>query len=100
MHPFLSQLAHKLNEQPLALDDESVDSLLDILYSHFAESNRFNNATIKNGFATIRAMCSSMTLRELDDLIETVCTICQEHERLAFEEGVKIGAAIIGELQK
>lgn len=40
------------------------------------------------------------TLREMDEVIYPVCTLCREHERAGFVEGVKVGILLAEELSE
>lgn len=39
-----------------------------------------------------------MPLREMDRIVDAVCTLCQEHEKAGFVEGVKIGIQLEQEI--
>ena len=38
------------------------------------------------------------TLREMDQIIYPVCTLCRDHEKTGFQEGVKVGIRLSQEL--
>ena len=37
------------------------------------------------------------TLREMDQIIYPVCTLCRDHEKTGFQEGVKVGIRLAQE---
>jgi hypothetical protein len=39
-----------------------------------------------------------MPLREMDRIVDAVCTLCREHEKAGFLEGVKVGIHMEQEL--
>ena len=39
-----------------------------------------------------------MLLREMDNIVYPVCTLCRDHERACFVEGIKIGVRLAAEL--
>jgi hypothetical protein len=41
-----------------------------------------------------------MPLRELDRIIDTVCTLCGDHEKAGFVEGIKVGIQMAMELRE
>lgn len=44
---------------------------------------------------------NGMTIREMDKVIYpvcTLCTLCRDHQRVGFVEGVKIGMLLAGEV--
>jgi len=34
---------------------------------------------------------NGMSLQEMDQIIDTVCSLCRNHEKAGFVEGIKIG---------
>ena len=38
------------------------------------------------------------SLKEIDEIIYTVCTLCRNHEKAGFIEGVKVGMNLAKEL--
>lgn len=40
-----------------------------------------------------------MPLREIDWIVDAVCTLCREHEKAGFVEGLKVGLLLEKELQ-
>ena len=44
-------------------------------------------------------MMNGMELREMDKIIYPVCTLCRDHEKAGFVEGIKIGIRLGAELE-
>jgi hypothetical protein len=40
-----------------------------------------------------------MPLREMDRIVDAVCTLCREHEKAGFVEGIRVGMELSGELE-
>ena len=38
------------------------------------------------------------TLREIDEIIYAVCTLCRDHEKAGFIEGMKVGYRLVDEV--
>ena len=74
------------------------ESVLTLLYEAYAESNRMDNGTIKENFNELYRQMNGMELREMDKIIYPVCTLCRDHERTGFIEGIKIGVLLQTEL--
>lgn len=87
--------AHIMQEQPDFGDGESV---LTLLYEAYNEVNRMDDTQIKADFNELYRLMNGMALREMDKIIYPVCTLCRDHERSGFVEGVKIGFALAREL--
>ena len=74
------------------------DSVLTLLYEAYAESNRMDDGTIKEDFNELYRLMNGMELREMDKIIYPVCTLCRDHQRSGFVEGVKVGMRLREEL--
>ena len=89
--------ARIMQEQPDFGDGESV---LTLLYEAYSEVNRMDDAQIKSDFNELYRQMNGMELREMDKIIYPVCTLCRDHERSGFTEGIKIGFLVAKELSK
>ena len=73
-------------------------SVLTLLYEAYAESNKMDDGTIKEDFNELYRLMNGMELREMDKIIYPVCTLCRDHQRSGFVEGVKVGMRLREEL--
>ena len=73
-------------------------SVLTMLYEAYAESNKMDDGTIKEDFNVLYRQLNGMELREMDKIIYPVCTLCRDHQRSGFVEGVKVGIRLKTEL--
>ena len=74
------------------------ESVLTLLYEAYAESNKMDDGTIKEDFNKLYRLMNGMELREMDKIIYPVCTLCRDHQRSGFVEGVKVGVRLRKEL--
>ena len=74
------------------------ESVLGALFECHNENNPYDNEQIKKDFNELYIAMNGMPLREMDKIIYTVCTLCRDHERAGFEEGVKVGFRLEQEL--
>lgn len=74
------------------------DSVLEMLYDCHNERNPYDNDQIKADFNALYQQMRDMPLREIDRVIYTVCTLCRDHERAGFIEGIKVGIYLAEEL--
>ena len=89
--------AHIMQEQP---DFDAGESVLTLLYEAYSEVNRMDDAQIKADFNELYRLMNGMELREMDKIIYPVCTLCRDHEKSGFVEGVKVGIRLEAELKK
>ena len=71
-----------------------------MLFDAYNESSGFDNVAIKAYFEKLYWRMNSKSLKEIDEIIYAVCTLCRDHERAGFVEGVKVGIGLGQELAK
>lgn len=96
MNAFLEQLKAHLSQNPPSFGDSA--SALVLLYEAYNEVNPMDNAQIKKDFNELYQAMNGMELREMDKIIYPVCTLCRDHERAGFVNGVKIRIQLFQEL--
>ena len=84
-----------VNHSPDISDGESI---LTLLYEAYNEINRMDDNRIKADFKEVYRRMNGMELREMDKIIYPVCTLCRDHEKAGFIEGVKVGIRLQIEL--
>ena len=91
---------HALREY--ALKDPTVslggESVLGILYECHNENHPYDNDQIKADFHALYEKMNGMPLREMDKIIYPVCTLCRDHEKAGFMEGVRVGFLLAKEI--
>ena len=96
IEPYIQVLVrHALSEEPNYGDGESV---LTMLYECYSDSNRMDGDQIRADFKELYTQMNGMTLQETDKIIYPVCSLCRDHQRVGFVEGVKIGLLLAGEV--
>ena len=74
------------------------DSVLSLLYEAYSEYNRLDDDRIKADFNELYRQMNGMDLREMDHILDPVCSLCRDHERVGFIEGIRMGIRIKEEL--
>ena len=92
---FESLKAHIKQHPPNYGDGESV---LTMLYEGHNENNPYDNEQIKEDFNELYRQMNGMPLQEMDKIIYPVCTLCRDHEKAGFVEGIMIGIRLSTEL--
>ena len=83
-----NRLAESLNE-----------SVLTLLYEAYADCNKMDDGTIKEDFDELYRLMNGMALREIDKIIYPVCTLCRDHQKSGFVDGIKVGIQLQKELK-
>lgn len=86
---------YALSHEPNVGDGEFI---LTLLYEAYSEVNRMDDDQIKADFNALYQAMNGMTLREMDQVIYPVCTLCRDHEKAGFVEGLKVGIRLKEEL--
>lgn len=89
MKNYFEKLRTHIAENPPDFGDG--ESVLTLLYEAYAESNRMDDGTIKEDFNELYRQMNGMELREMDRIMYPVCTLCRDHQRAGFVEGIKVG---------
>ena len=97
MDEFMTSLQSKLDTlQPNYPDN--AESILDVLFDAYNESSGFDDSAIKADFEELYRLMNGKPLKEIDEIIYAVCTLCRDHEKAGFIEGVKVGVNLAKEV--
>ena len=99
MDEFMDALQSKLDTlQPNYPDN--AESVLEVLFDAYNESSGFDNVVIKADFEELYRLMNGKSLKEIDEIIYAVCTLCRDHEKAGFTEGIKAGINLAHELSR
>ena len=96
----------KMNEYLTALQtylttqQPTNQNILDLLYDAYNDATGMDNEAIKADFEKLYQLMNGKPLQEVDEIIYAVCTLCRDHEKAGFIEGVKVGIGLGQELAK
>ena len=89
MEQYIQKLRSYLTEQKLP--DASPLSILNMLYEAYNEINLMDDDRVKQDFHELYELMNGMPLREMDQIVYPVCTLCRDHERSGFIHDVQVG---------
>lgn len=95
MNEYLTALQTHLTTQ-----QSTNQNLLDLLYDAYNDTTGLDNEEIKADFEELYQLMNGKSLQEIDEIIYAVCTLCRDHEKAGFIEGVKVGIGLGQELAK
>ena len=98
MEKWYRLILNHLKDHPPNFGDNDAQSVLEMLYGYYNQYNRMDTAEIKAGFEDLYEKMTGMTLQNMDDIIYATCSLCREHEKSGFVEGVKVGIRLAEEL--
>lgn len=97
----INEFAHALKsyvESQLSKSENGdAESLLELLFDAYVDFNGFDRETIRKDFHDLYAAMNGKTVQEMDEIIYPVCTLCWDHEKVGFQEGVKVGIRLAQE---
>ncbi len=76
----------------------NADSVLGMLYECHNENSPYDNEQIRADFNELYQQMNGMPLQEMDKIIYPVCTLCRDHEKAGFIEGIRLGVLLAHEL--
>ena len=76
----------------------NVESILEFLYETYDEHAGMDNEQIKKDFRELYLAMNGKSLREIDQVIYPVCSLCRGHAKAGFIEGIKVGIRLEQEL--
>ena len=97
MNEYVVALRKYVAENPPNFGSDA-HSILEMLFTYYHECNNTDTDTVKAAFEDPYQRMHGMPLREMDRIVDAVCTLCREHERAGFTEGVKVGVKLEQEL--
>ena len=96
MNTFFETLKTYIEQHPPNYGDG--ESVLAMLYECHNENSPYDNEQIRTDFNELYRQMNGMPLREMDNIIYPVCTLCRDHQRSGFVEGVRVGMRLAQEL--
>ena len=82
----------------LAAQQSTNQNLLDLLFDAYNDTTGLDNEAIKADFEELYRLMNGKPLNEIDEIVYAVCTLCRDHERAGFVEGVKVGMRLAKEV--
>jgi len=98
MNNYIDALKNYFEEYLLYYEDPSIHNILDFLWRTYTEINPIYSSEMKDGFSTLEDIFDLLPFEKQDLLFHAVCGLCLEHEKLAFTQGIHVGAKIMSEL--
>ena len=93
MNEYLTALQTHLTTQ-----QSTNQNILDLLYDAYNDTTGMDNEAIKADFERLYQLMNGKPLQEIDEIIYAVCTLCRDHEKAGFIEGIKVGLKLTNEL--
>lgn len=97
LQKFVAVLKMYLDQETPNYQDGDAESLLEMLYNVYSEFNGFDNDLIRQDFDLLYESMNGKSLQEIDQIIYHVCSLCRDHEKNGFEEGVNVGLRLAQE---
>ena len=91
MKSFYEALKKRIEANPPKYGDSDIQSNLEMIWNTYCQHNRLDSEQIKASFTELYRHMKDVAIPDMDGVIDTVCTLCWEHERAGFVDGVIIG---------
>ena len=90
MNDYLTALQTHLPTQ----QSTNTENILELLYDAYNDTTGMDNEEIKADFERLYQLMNGKPLKEIDEIIYAVCTLCRDHEKTGFIEGVQVGIGL------
>ena len=97
MNEYIEVLKFYVSQNPPAYTRDA-NSILELLYYYYRERKAEALEAIKEDFDDLYRQMHGINPREMDRIVDDVCTLCREHGKAGFLEGLKVGTMIEREL--
>ena len=98
MKSYYDILKTHIEAHPPNYGDSDIQSILEMLWNTYCQHNQLDSEHIKEGFTELYRHMKHLPLSDVDGVIDIVCTLCWEHEKVGFVEGVRVGIRLEQEL--
>lgn len=96
MKSIAAQLKSYCKEHPIQLEDR--ETILESIYWLYTESVPTDSKKLRDGYARLREQLDFLKPKEYDAVFDIVSEICTESEQITFYAGVRLGTALLMEL--
>ncbi|MGM9658349.1 MAG: hypothetical protein ACI4EG_14220 [Fusicatenibacter sp.] len=93
MNEYIADLKRYVTENPPNYGSDA-HSILEMLFTYYHECNNTDTDAVKAAFEDLYQRMRGIPIREMDRIVDAVCTLCREHEKAGFVEGVKAGVLL------
>lgn len=98
MNELVQTLQSRLRDENINFGNDA-DSVLSFLCSAYYEHNCSDDSNeIKKAFDELYQAMNGKTIREMDEIIYPVCSLCRAHQQSGFTDGLKLGFLLSYEL--
>lgn len=87
---YISELERMLEAVPVTVPC-GAESLLSLLYDAYFETQGPSSQAIRDGYKSLYEYIKKLPTNDKEAVIDLVSTLCMEHERSGFIEGVRLG---------
>ena len=98
MKTYYDILKSHIEVHPPNYGDSDIQSILEMLWNTYCQHNQLDSEQIKAAFAELYRYMKDVPIPDMDGVIDTVCTLCWEHEKAGLVEGIKMGIRLKDEL--
>ena len=91
-------LTRQLAEHPIDFGMTDATAILEFLYTAYCESRESDPPETKSLFAQLGEYLETLPLDTNNAMFFIIIKLCTEHERRAFEEGIRWGVQLASEL--
>lgn len=98
MERYIEKLQQYAEHQNIESGFSNADSIIQMLYYWYTQSNPISNEQIQAQFRTLDAILTPLSLEDNDKVFFLTCSLCENHSKSAFQEGLLLGMRLQTEI--
>ena len=98
MTEFVHALQQRLDAENINFGNDAEDILSFLCSAYYDHNCSHESDEIKQTFEDLYEAMNGKTLREMDEIIYPVCSLCRAHQQSGFIDGLKLGILLSREV--
>lgn len=98
MSVHIQEVLDYLDAHPIGGFEGNVESLLEMLHDAYIAHNSIDSEEIHAIFRKLDSYLANFPIGASEELNRLVCSLCMEHEVLAFSHGIVVGMQLMTEV--
>lgn len=93
-----SQVLDYLDSHPVSRYEGDFQSLMEMLHYIYTTCNPVDSEKIRERFRHLEKILEPLSFDEENEVSNLVCSLCWEHEQIAFYHGMAVGMHLMTEI--
>ena len=100
MQQYIENFKHYFRQNPMQSNCCEMKTLLGMLSCCYCQRKGSDSMEVQKEFHRLDTLLEKLSIQEQDQLMDITCTLCGDHQREAFADGVLTGFRLFTELMQ